>query len=125
MPKRSFVACAFAGMSALTMAVAVMPAPALAQNEAGKTPNVADSYSAGVYLGRTFLDARQCTGSGDYHQGCLDGVEESQFDRQADQAMDSIPGEAKPAEAQPILSPPAGMLQDPFGKPADSGPPNN
>ena len=110
------------GLVAMTVAaVAAGFTPALAQNDSGP----GGTYRAGVDFGRTLHDGRQCTGSGDYHQGCLDGAQESQFDRQADQAMDSVAGDAKPDQSAPLLSPPPDMFHDPFSKPGDSQPPNN
>jgi hypothetical protein len=96
-------------------------APALAQDNMSS----AEAYRDGVHLGRGLQNAGQCTGSGDYRAGCIDGVQESQFDREADQAMDSIPDDSKPAPQAPLLSPPAGLFQPPFSKPDDGGQPNN
>jgi hypothetical protein len=96
-------------------------APALAQ----KDSNGAYAYRDGVQLGRTLRDARQCTGSADYHQGCMDGVQESQFDREADQALDNATSDAKPADHTPELSPPSDLFPQPFSKPDDGQPPNN
>jgi hypothetical protein len=121
MAKRKSAALAFGAMCALAATLAFGTAPALAQTASSG----ADSYKAGVDLGRTLLDARQCTGSGDYRDGCVDGVQESQFDRQADQALDSTVSDAKPAEHPPLLSPPPDLFHDPFSKPGESGPPNN
>jgi hypothetical protein len=109
-------------IGAAALAVALWSAAALAQNSSDS----ADSYQAGVDLGRTLTDPRQCPGSGVYHGGCMDGVQEHQFDREADQALDSVTSsDAKPAEHAPMLSPPPGMFQDPFSKPGDTQPPNN
>lgn len=120
MPKLNSVA--FAGaMAALAAPLALGLAPAFAQNDT----SLADAYRAGVDLGRTLHDPRQCTGHGDFYDGCVDGVTESRFDQEADQALDGELRDAKPAEPQPLLSPPPGMFQDPFSKPGDSAPPNN
>ncbi|HEY3637565.1 MAG TPA: hypothetical protein VGK90_05380 [Rhizomicrobium sp.] len=102
-------------------ALALTSAPVLAQ----KTSDPADSYMAGVDFGRTLLDARQCTGSGDYHAGCVAGVEESRFDREANQALDSTVSDEKSDGSKPAVSAPADMFQDPFSKPGDAAPPNN
>lgn len=115
------VALALGATGALTVAVALGSAPAFAQND----PNGADAYMAGVDLGRTLHNSRQCGGGGDYHQGCVDGVLESQFDREADQALSSGTFDAKPSGNTPLLSPPPGLVQDPSGKPSDSQPPND
>jgi hypothetical protein len=117
--KRKSAALAFGATGALAALVAFGPARAFGQTSSG-----ADSYRSGVDLGRTLFDARQCTGSGDYRQGCVDGVQEHEFDRQADQALDSELSDAKPAEHQPLLSPPPDMFHDPYSKPGESGPPN-
>jgi hypothetical protein len=85
----------------------------------------ADAFSAGVKLGRSLTDPRLCGGSGDYYEGCVDGVQESQFDREADQALDSDLSDAKPPANAPPLSPPADMFQAPFSKPGDPPPPND
>ncbi len=102
-------------MLALGAAVLLGAAPSFAQNDSSG----GQAYAAGVYHGRTLHDPRQCTGRGDYRQGCLDGVEESQFDREADQAMDSATGDTGPARHMP--SPPP----VPPSKPSDGQPPNN
>jgi hypothetical protein len=94
--------------------------PAFAQND-----SPAETYAAGVKLGRSLQDARQCTGSGEFHGGCVDGVQESQFDRQADQAMDGVTGEIRPDQRAPVLSPPPDLFHQPFSKPDDGSPPNN
>jgi hypothetical protein len=121
MPKLRWVVPGFGATGAAAMAVALWCAPAVAQNN----PDNADSYQAGVDLGRTLTDPRQCPGSGIYHGGCVDGVQEHQFDREADQALDSDVSDAKPAEHAPLFSPPPGMFQDPFSKPDNGEPPNN
>jgi hypothetical protein len=121
MLKLKSIALVLGATGALTAGVALGSAPALGQN----TSDNADSYQAGVDLGRTLTDPRQCTGSGVFHGGCVDGVEESQFDRQADQALDSDVSDTRPAEHAPLLSPPPGMFRDPFSKPDGSAPPNN
>jgi hypothetical protein len=96
--------------AAIAALVTAAPAPAFAQTASGS----AASYGAGVDLGRTLHDPRQCTGSGDFRQGCVDGVTESRFDQEADQAFDSAFSDPKPV--QPAPNPP--------GKPGDSAPPN-
>jgi hypothetical protein len=108
-------------MLALAAAVVLGAAPAFAQDDS----NGAYAYRDGVKLGRTLRDPRQCTGSGDFYGGCVDGVQESQFDREADQAMDAVTSDAKPADHAPVLSPPADLFQQPFSKPDDGQPPNN
>lgn len=105
--------------AALAAIVTVVPAPAFAQTASSG----AASYAAGVDLGRTLHDPRECTGSGDYRQGCVDGVTESQFDQQADQAMDSVVSEPKPAQPTPRSSPPLDV-QKPSSNPGGSAPPN-
>src|SRR5690348_211402 len=80
--------------SALVAVVALSSVPAFAQDD----PNGADAYSAGVKLGRTLNDPRKCGGGGDAYQGCVDGVEESQFDRDADKALHSDPSRWKSSE---------------------------
>jgi len=105
----------------LSMAAAVGSAQAFAQ----ESHDGADAFSAGVKLGRSLADPRLCGGSGDYYEGCVDGVQESQFDREADQALDSDVSDAKPPPKTPLLSPPAGMFQDPYSKPGDPPPPND
>jgi hypothetical protein len=104
----------------LSVPVALGSIPALAQ----ENPNGAEAYGAGVKLGRALNDPRKCTGGGDYYQGCEDGVQESQFDREADQLLDSDTRGTKPPERAPLLSPPPGLFQDPYSKPGDGGPPN-
>ena len=94
-------------------------APGSAQTASGG----ADSYSAGVDLGRTLHDPRQCTGGGDFHQGCVDGVTESQFDHEADQAFDSAFNDPTPAQQTPRSSPPPNV-QNPSSSPDASAPPN-
>jgi hypothetical protein len=112
---------ALGAMSALAAVVMLGAAPALAQSDS----NGAYAYRDGVQLGRTLRDARQCTGSGDFYGGCVDGVQESQFDREADQALDSATSDARPADHAPALSPPPDLFQQPFSKPDDGQPPNN
>jgi hypothetical protein len=121
MVKLTSVALAFGVAGALTATVVLRSAPAFAQDD----PIGAEAYRAGVALGRTLHNSRECGGSGDYHQGCVDGVEESQFDREADRALRSDTSDAKPYERAPLLSPPSGLFHDPYSKPGDSGPPNN
>ncbi|HTT83235.1 MAG TPA: hypothetical protein VMF67_07125 [Rhizomicrobium sp.] len=120
--KLKSVAPASIALCMAALFVALGPAPALAQKI---DTDPTDAYQAGVDLGRTLYDARQCTGSGEYRQGCADGVEESQFDRQADQALGSDASDQKPQQPAPLFSPPDGMFQDPFSKPSDDGPPND
>jgi hypothetical protein len=108
-------------MSAFAWAAMLGAVPALAQ----KDSNGAYAYRDGVQLGRTLRDARQCTGSGDFYGGCVDGVQESQLDREADHALDASTGDAKPADHATVLSPPADLFQQPFSKPDDGQPPNN
>ena len=106
----------------LSAAVALGPMPAIAQNGT----DGATSYAAGVDLGRTLNDPRECTGSGNYRDGCVDGVTEHRFDREADQALGSDFGsDAKPAEPAPLLSPPPDLFHEPLSKPDDGAPPNN
>ena len=105
--------------SVLVVVVATWAAAAFAQDaQIG-----AEAYRDGVKFGRTLTDSRQCTGSGDYRIGCVDGVQESQMDREADQAMDATPGDSKPAEHAPALSSPSG--QSPSGNPDGGAPQNN
>ena len=106
--------------SALVAVVALFSVPAFAQND----PNGVDAYSAGVKLGRSLNDPRKCGGRGDAYQGCLDGVEESQFDREADQALRSDTSNWKSSKHIPSLSPPPDLFHDPYRKPGDGGPPN-
>ena len=120
MAKSRSIALALGVTSVLSAAVALGSAPTLAQD----AQSGAEAYRAGVKLGRTLHDPRECGGSGDYHGGCVDGVEESQFDREADQALSSDTIDAKPSERTPLLSPPPGLFQDPYSKPGDSQPPN-
>ena len=112
---------AFGAAGAVAAALMSWSAPALAQT----AQNGGEAYRDGVRLGRTLFDARQCTGSGDYHIGCVDGVDESRFDREADQAMDTVTGDAKPAANGPLLSAPPDLFHQPFSKPGDGTPPNN
>ncbi|HEX4160231.1 MAG TPA: hypothetical protein VHY79_17330 [Rhizomicrobium sp.] len=102
------------------VAAGAMPWAALAQSD-----SAAEAYAAGVKLGRTLQDASQCTGSGEFRGGCFDGIQESQFDRQADQAMDRVTDDTRPAERTPLLSPPPDLFHQPFSKPDDGRPPNN
>ena len=120
MTKSRSIALALGMTSVLGAAVALGSAPTLAQ----EAQSGAEAYRAGVKLGRTLRDPRECGGSGDYHGGCVDGVEESQFDREADQALSSDTMDAKPPERAPLLSPPSGLFQDPYSRPGDSQPPN-
>ena len=99
---------------------AIAGGPALAQTDFD-----AQAYAAGVKLGRSLQTAAQCTGNGEFHGGCVDGVQESQFDREADQAMDAATSDPKPGERAPILSPPPDLFQPPFSKPDDGSAPNN
>ena len=105
---------------ALGALCAVTAVPALAQTDAD-----AQAYTAGVKLGRSLQDTRQCTGSGEFRGGCVDGVQENQMDREADQAMDAATADPKPGDGQPVLAPPPDLFQPPFSKPDDGRPPNN
>ena len=106
----------------LAAAIAFVPGVAIAQSDRTDAAN----YSAGVDLGRSLLDPRQCTGSGEFYDGCVDGVTESRFDRQADQALGSDLGSAaKPAASTPLLSPPPDLFHEPLSRPDDGTPPNN
>lgn len=109
----------FALTSVLVVVVATWAAAAFAQGvQIG-----AEAYRDGVKVGRTLTDSRQCTGSGDYRIGCVDGVQESQMDREADQAMDSSSADSVPVEHAPALSSPSG--QSSSGNPDDGAPPND
>jgi hypothetical protein len=122
MLKSTSLVLAFGVMGSVALAVMPVVSPAFAQND----PNGAQAYAAGVKLGRTLHNPQQCADSaGDYHQGCLDGVEESRFDLEADQAMDSATGDTKPADRAPVLSPPPDLFPQPFSKPDNGQPPNN
>jgi hypothetical protein len=121
LPKFKPGALAPRAAGAIAAVVALGLAPASAQNNT----SAADAYQAGVDLGRTLHHSWECTGSGVYHEGCLDGIDESRFDREADQALDGSGSDAKPADPAPLLSPPSGMFHDPFSKPDESQPPNN
>jgi predicted subunit of tRNA(5-methylaminomethyl-2-thiouridylate) methyltransferase len=105
-----------------TLAFAAVPGavPAFAQSD-----SAAEAYAAGVKLGRSLQDARQCTGNSEFHGGCVDGVQESQFDRQADQAMDRVTDDTRPDQRAPALSPPPDLFHQPFSKPDDGSPPND
>lgn len=94
---------------ALVAAVAQMSAPAFGQ--AGS--DGADNFSAGVALGRTLNNSRKCVGSGDFYEGCVGGVQERQFDQQADQALDSDFPDAKPSAHAPAPSPSPGPAPTP------------
>jgi hypothetical protein len=119
MEKFKFAAFALCVSGILSMAAAVGSAPAFAQD----SHDAADAFSAGVKLGRSLKYPRLCGGSGDYYEGCVDGVQESEFDREADQALDSELSDSQPPASAPLLSPPSGMFQEPFSKPGDT-PPN-
>ena len=119
MARLQSIALALSVTFTLPMFVAAGSIPVLAQ----ENPNGVDAYRAGVKFGRTLNDSRKCAGGGDYYQGCVDGVQESQFDREADQLLDSDHKDTQPAERTPLLSPPTGLFQDPYGKPGDGGPP--
>jgi hypothetical protein len=54
----------------------------------------------------------------------VDGVQESEFDREADEAIRSGTFDAKPSGRAPLLAPPPGLFQDPYSKPGESQPPN-
>jgi hypothetical protein len=115
----AFALCASSILSVTSIA-------GLGQAFAQDSRDATDDFSDGVKLGRSLNDPRLCSGSGDYHQGCVDGVQESQFDREADQALDSqLTDTTRPEANAPVLSPPAGMFQEPFSKPGDPTPPNN
>jgi len=116
-----FAAFALYVSGVLFMAATAGSPPAFAQD----SRDAADQYSAGVKFGRSLKDPRLCGGIGDYYEGCVDGVQESQFDREADQALDSDITDAKAPAKTPLLSPPAGMFQAPIGKPGDMQPPND
>jgi hypothetical protein len=113
-------AIALCASGVLFMAAAAGSAPAFGQD----SHDGADQYSAGVKLGRSLTDPRLCGGSGDYYEGCVDGVQESRFDREADQALESELSDTKPPAGAPLPSPPPGIFQEPFGKPGDRPPPN-
>ncbi|HEY3791733.1 MAG TPA: hypothetical protein VGM09_07880 [Bradyrhizobium sp.] len=102
------------------LAAVVVPwgAPALAQGGGSD----AQSYAAGVKFGRTLFDARQCTGSGEYRRGCIDGVQESQSDREADKAMDSATGD--PAADKSQHTPPPDLFPQSFSRPDDGSQPH-
>jgi hypothetical protein len=110
----------------LASVAALAPQMAVAQSNPNPNPSDATTYAAGVDLGRSLLDPRQCTGSGEFRDGCVDGVTESRFDKEADQALGSDFGSsAKPAAPAPVLSPPPDLFHDPLSKPDDGTPPNN
>jgi hypothetical protein len=120
MAKSGSIALIVGVMAVLGAAVALGSAPALAQD----AKNGAEAYRDGDMLGRTLHDPRECGGSGEYHGGCVDGVQESEFDREADEAIRSGTFDAKPSGRAPLLAPPPGLFQDPYSKPGESQPPN-
>jgi hypothetical protein len=124
MAKLKSIALALGVTGALTAAVALGSAPAFAQDDADSS----DAYGAGMAHGHTLDNPGECGGSGSYHAGCANGAEENRFYDEAGQAAQARRARtyyATPSGNFPLLSPPAGLFQDPYSKPGDSGPPNH
>jgi hypothetical protein len=124
MAKLKSIALALGVTGALTAAVALGSVPAFAQDDT----NSSDAYGAGMAHGHTLNDPGECGRSGSYHEGCVSGAEESQFDDQAAQAAQARRARMNdwtPSGNFPLLSPPPDLFHDPYSKPGDSGPPND